>query len=648
MAEKLEKRGPTRTPGQRRLSMGAELVGAGGPSGVHFQVYAPKRSRVTVVVQSEGARAPERTLALTRGEGGMFAGLADGIGAGARYGLRLEDDPKLYPDPASRFQPDGPHGLSQVIDPSTFAWTDAAWRGPTLRGQVIYEMHVGTFTKEGTFASAMRELEELRDVGITLIELMPVAEFPGRFGWGYDGVDLYAPSHLYGKPDDLRAFVDRAHALGVSVILDVVYNHLGPSGNYLTQLSDHYFTKKYDNEWGAGIDFETEPSARAYFVDNAGYWIDEFHFDGLRLDATQSIHDVSPKHVIEELGERARSAARDRRILIVSENEPQRARLVRSADQGGYGLDGLWNDDFHHSARVAMTGHSEAYFSSTKGTPQELISALKWGYLFQGQLYPWQKNTRGEPALDVDAPKFITYIQNHDQVANSASGQRLQYLTSAGRQRAMTALMLLAPATPMLFQGQEFGASTPFLYFADHEPELAALVATGRNEFLRQFPSLRDDKTLAVRTAPHDEQAFERSKLDLGERARNGAVYDLHKDLLRLRREDPTFAAQRGDWMHGAVLGPEALLLRFATGTGEDRLVLVNLGADLDLANVAEPLLAPPFEKTWRILFSTEDPRYGGSGTTAIAPCHRIHLRGHSALVLAPAPRSESPTEETE
>ena len=434
----------------------------------------------------------------------------------------------------------------------------------------------------------------------------------------------------------------------MSVILDVVYNHLGPSGNYLTQLSDHYFTKKYDNEWGAGIDFETEPRARAYFVDNAGYWIDEFHFDGLRLDATQSVHDASPKHVIEELGERARTAAKDRRILIISENEPQRSMLVRSVDSGGYGLDGLWNDDFHHSARVAMTGRSEAYYSSTKGTPQELISALKWGYLFQGQLYPWQKNTRGEPALDVDAPRFITYLQNHDQVANSASGQRLQYLTSAGRQRAMTALMLLAPATPMLFQGQEFGASTPFLYFADHEPELAALVATGRDEFLSQFPSLRDDTTRATRIAPHDDKAFELSKLDLGERRRNATVYDLHKDLLRLRREDATFAAQRSDWMHGSVLGAEALLLRFATGTGDDRLVLVNLGADLDLANVAEPLLAPPFGKTWRILFSTEDPRYGGAGTPAIAACHRIHLRGHSALVLAPASRSDSPAEETD
>ena len=629
--------------------MGAELVKEGGLHGVHFQVYAPKRDRVTVVVQSDGAgRALERNLALTRGEGGVFGGLADGIGAGARYGLRLDDDPKLYPDPASRFQPEGPHGPSQVVDPSAFAWTDAAWRGPTLRGQVMYEMHVGTFTREGTFASAMRELEELRDAGITLIEMMPVAEFPGRFGWGYDGVDLYAPSHLYGEPDDLRAFVDRAHALGVSVILDVVYNHLGPSGNYLTQLSDHYFTKKYDNEWGAGIDFETEPRARAYFVDNAGYWIDEFHFDGLRLDATQSVHDASPKHVIEELGERARTAAKDRRILIISENEPQRSMLVRSVDSGGYGLDGLWNDDFHHSARVAMTGRSEAYYSSTKGTPQELISALKWGYLFQGQLYPWQKNTRGEPALDVDAPRFITYLQNHDQVANSASGQRLQYLTSAGRQRAMTALMLLAPATPMLFQGQEFGASTPFLYFADHEPELAALVATGRDEFLSQFPSLRDDTTRATRIAPHDDKAFELSKLDLGERRRNATVYDLHKDLLRLRREDATFAAQRSDWMHGSVLGAEALLLRFATGTGDDRLVLVNLGADLDLANVAEPLLAPPFGKTWRILFSTEDPRYGGAGTPAIAACHRIHLRGHSALVLAPASRSDSPAEETD
>jgi len=616
----------------RRLSMGAELSSSDG--GVHFRVFAPKRKRVEVAIES----SRPRTVTLTRGQGpdGFFEGFGDGVRAGTLYRLRLDDDPKLYPDPASRFQPEGPHGPSQVVDPTSFRWTDQAWPGVKLRGQVVYEMHVGTFTKEGTFASAMRELEELRDAGITLIEMMPVADFPGRFGWGYDGVDLYAPTRLYGHPDDLRAFVDRAHALGLGVILDVVYNHMGPSGNYLTQFSDHYFTKKYENEWGAALDFETEAGARSYFVDNAGYWIDEFHFDGLRLDATQSIHDASPKHVIVEIGERARAAAGKRSIVLISENEPQHALLVRPADAGGYGLDALWNDDFHHSARVAVTGRREAYYSSTKGTPQELVSAVKWGYLFQGQYYPWQKTCRGMPALDVAAPAFVLYVQNHDQVANSARGQRLHELTSPGRYRAITALLLLAPGTPMLFQGQEFAASGPFLYFADHEKDLAELVAKGRGEFLEQFPSLRDEKTRGLRIAPHDPTAFEASKLDLGEREKHRAAYDLTKDLLRLRREDPPFAAQRSDTLHGAVIGPEAFVLRYATGSGHDRLLLVNLGGDLDLADVAEPLLAPPQGTEWRVTFSTEDPRYGGTGTPPGESPSRLRLASASALVLAP------------
>jgi maltooligosyltrehalose trehalohydrolase len=610
--------------------MGAEVTSAG----VHFRVFAPKRKHVEVVIENGSAKA--RTLELTRSDDGFFAGLSDGLGAGALYRLRLDGGAKLFPDPASRFQPDGPHGPSQVVDPSSFTWTDEAWPGVKLRGQVVYEMHIGTFTKEGTFASAMRELEELRDAGITLIEMMPVADFPGRFGWGYDGVDLYAPTRLYGEPDDLRAFVDRAHALGVGAILDVVYNHLGPSGNYLTEFSDHYFTKKYGNEWGDAPDFETDAAVRAFFVENAGYWIDEYHFDGLRLDATQSIHDASPRHVIVDFGERARAAAGKRSIVLVSENEPQLTDLIRPIDGGGYGLDALWNDDFHHSARVALTGRAEAYYSSTHGTPQELISAVKWGYLFQGQYYPWQKKCRGMPALDIEPPGFVLYTENHDQVANSARGKRLHQLTSPARHRAITTLLLLAPGTPMLFQGQEFASSAPFIYFADHDEELAELVVAGRATFLQQFPSVRDDKTAAIRVAPHDLDGFTSCKLDLGERVTHREAYDLTKDLLRLRREDPVFAAQRNDTLHGAVLGAEAFVLRYATGTGDDRLLLVNLGGDLELAAIAEPLLAAPRGKEWSVAFSTEDPRYGGGGTPPLENHGRVMLVGSSALVLVP------------
>src|ERR1051326_6697250 len=354
-----------------------------------------------------------------------------------------------------------------------------------MAGQVACEMHAGTFTRAGTFAAAAGELRELARIGITLVEVMPVAEFEGRFGWGYDGVDLFAPTRLYGTPDDFRRFVDTAHACGVAVILDVVYNHLGPVGNYLRAFSPAYFTDRYDNEWGDAINFDGPDSGpvREFFLANASYWIDEFHLDGLRLDATQQIFDTSPRHVLLDIGVRARQAAGSRSIVIVAENEPQDTRLVRSPEEGGYGLEGVWNDDFHHSAIGAVTGRAEAYYSDTRGEPQELISAAKYGYLFQGQHYDWQRQPRGTTAWDLPPAAFVTFPQNHDQVANSARGLRGHQLTSPGRWRAMTALFLLMPGTPMLFQGQEFAASSPFLYFADFESDLAAAVRKGRGEF---------------------------------------------------------------------------------------------------------------------------------------------------------------------
>ncbi|HSF42920.1 MAG TPA: alpha-amylase family glycosyl hydrolase, partial [Thermoanaerobaculia bacterium] len=317
------------------------------PGGVHFRVWAPRRRKVEVVF--EGGPG----LELSAEGGGYFSGLAPEAGAGALYRYRL-DDGDAFPDPASRFQPQGPHGPSQVIDPSTFAWTDRGWPGITREGQVLYEMHVGTFTPEGTWEAASRELPELAELGITVLELMPVAEFPGEFGWGYDGVDLFAPYHLYGEPDDFRRFVDRAHAAGLGVILDVVYNHLGPDGNYLKQFSEGYFTDRYKNDWGEAINFDGEGSGavREFFLANAGYWIAELHLDGLRLDATQDVKDASKDHILAAIARRAREAAGERPIYLVAENEPQETRLVRPPEEGGYGIDALWNDDYHHSAMV--------------------------------------------------------------------------------------------------------------------------------------------------------------------------------------------------------------------------------------------------------------------------------------------------------
>ncbi len=619
----------------RRLPVGAEPLPEGG---VHFRVWAPRRKRVQVVLEAGPEGGGPQSVELQPQVGGYFSA-AVAAGPGTLYRFRLDGEEQLYPDPASRFQPDGPHGPSQVVDHSSFRWSDEGWPGVGLQGQVVYEMHVGTFTPEGSWESASRQLPELADLGITVVEVMPVAEFAGSFGWGYDGVDLYAPARLYGSPDDFRRFVDRAHAAGLGVILDVVYNHLGPEGNYLPQFSDDYFTDRYTNEWGDALNFDGPDSGpvREFFVANAGYWIEEFHLDGLRLDATQTMWDSSPEHLLGSISRRAREAAGGRSLLLVAENEPQLVELVRPPEQGGYGLDALWNDDFHHSAMVALTGRNEAYYVDYLGTPQELVSAVKYGYLYQGQHYLWQGKRRGSPTFGLNPARFVLYTQNHDQIANSAAGLRVHRLACPGRHRAMTALLLLAPGTPMLFQGQEFSASSPFLFFADHPSELAALVRSGRAEFVAQFASVADPKAQARLDDPADPATFLRCKLDLSERERHGEAYALHRDLLRLRREDPVFRLQEAGRVDGAVLGPEAFLLRFFGEGGDDRLLLVNLGRDLPLAPAPEPLLAPPEGRDWELLWSSEDPRYGGLGTPSPRSEERWRIPGQTALVLEPS-----------
>lgn len=624
-------------PMRRRLPIGAEPHAGGG---AHFRVWAPKRTRVEVLIEGSAPGAEARAWPLEREDGGYFSGVVGEAGAGTLYRYRL-DGGDAYPDPASRYQPEGPHGPSMVIDPAAFAWTDQAWRGVSIVGQVIEEIHVGTFTPEGTWSAAARELHELAATGITVVEVMPVADFPGRFGWGYDGVDLFAPTRLYGTPDDFRRFVDRAHALGIAVVLDVVYNHLGPDGMYLKAFSDDYFTSRYANEWGEAIGYDGENSGpvRELFVANAGYWVDEFHVDGLRLDATQQVYDSSPVHVLAEVTQRVREAARGRETLVIAENEPQDTRLAAPPERGGFGMDALWNDDYHHTAVVAVTGHNEAYFTDYRGGPQELLSAVKWGYLYQGQHYVWQKSRRGTPSFATPPAAFVNCIENHDQVANSAFGKRIHQLTSPGRYRAITALTLLAPGTPMLFQGQEFAASAPFLFFADHAPELAGAVRQGRTEFLSQFPSIHTPPVRRRLADPGDEDTFLRCKLDRAERERHHEAYALHRDLLRLRREDAVIRAQRPRGVDGAVLAAEAFVLRWFADDGLDRLLVMNLGRDLHLAPAPEPLLAPPPGMRWAVLWSSEDVRYGGGGTAEIeTPDEGWRIPGHAAVVLAPEP----------
>lgn len=614
---------------RRRLPVGAEPT----PAGTHFRVWAPRRTRVEVLEWDSGRATPLRAE-----PAGWFSALVPGIGAGTRYRYRL-DGGDAFPDPASRHQPDGPHGPSEVIDPAAFAWTDRDWLGVTLEGQVLYELHVGAFTAEGTWAAAARELPELAAAGITTIEMMPVADFPGRFGWGYDGVNLFAPTRLYGRPDDLRAFVDAAHAAGLGVILDVVYNHLGPDGNYLREFSEHFFSTRHATDWGEAINFDGPDAGpvREFYLANARYWIEEFHFDGLRLDATQDIKDDSPEHIIAAVTRTARAAAPERGTLVIAENEPQDARLARPVDRGGYGIDAMWDDDFHHSAVVALLGRDEAYYSDYRGEPQEFVSAVKWGFLYQGQWYSWQKARRGRGALDLRPAQFVRFMQNHDQVANSGRGERLHQLAAPGRWRAMTALLLLAPGTPMLFMGQEFSASSPFPYFADHDGDLGGLVRRGRLEFLSQFPSLALPEMQARVPDPASPETFCTAKLDLGERDAHAAAYDLHRDLLALRRSEAALRAQRPRGVDGAVLGESAFVLRFFAEDDQDRLLIVNLGRTLHLNPAPEPLLAPLRWSGWTLRWSSEDPRYGGAGTPELESADNWRIPAEAAVLLAPA-----------
>lgn len=627
---------PQRDEGTRRYPIGAELVPSGG---VHFRVWGPAARTVAVELLDASQRVVE-TVALTPEPNGYFSGFVAQARAGTLYRYRLPGG--AFPDPASRFQPDGPHGPSQVVDP-THTWTDTAWPGRPRTEMVLYELHLGTFTAEGTWRAAMAELPELARIGITAVEIMPVADFAGGFGWGYDGVDLFAPSRLYGSPSDARAFVDRAHALGLMVILDVVYNHLGPDGCYLQEYSRDYFTTKYECEWGQPLNFDGENAApvREFFVTNARYWTEEFHCDGLRLDATQQIFDASPTHIVAEITAAAHMAARQRQAFVVAENEPQQARLLRDAKQGGFGLDAVWNDDFHHAATVAAAGRAEAYYSDYRGAPQEFISAYKRGYLFQGQWCRWQKKRRGTPALDLSPARFVVFLQNHDQVANSLRGQRLHQLTSPAMYRALSALQLLGPSIPLLFQGQEFAASTPFLYFADHKPELAGLIAQGRRTFLQQFRSVKAAENDVPLASPGDARTFQACKLDLGERQRHADVYRLYTDLLHLRREQPVFRTPAA--IDGAVLGEHAFVLRYFGGDGDDRLLIVNLGADVYFNPAPEPLLAPCADQGWQTAWSSESPRYGGGGTPALETTENWIIPGPAAYVLSPHSNRELP-----
>lgn len=615
---------------RRKYPIGAEY----SAESTQFRVWAPASKNVTLVYKDKAQETLSQTL--QKESDGFFSIEMPDLKPGTHYLYKLDSFPHALPDPASRFQPMGIEGPSSIID-SHFPWTDSDWTGIEMHDQIFYEMHIGTFTQQGTFKAATEKLGYLAELGITVIEVMPINEFPGRFGWGYDGIYLYAPYHVYGTPYDVKNFINKAHKLGIGVILDVVYNHFGPEGNYFAQFSKNYFNLNKTTEWGDAINFD-HPHSREYFVTNARYWIEEFHFDGLRIDATPWFFCNTPTHVLKEISQYVKKARTKNKKIIIGESETQEVKLLQSYLKGGYQFDGLWNDDFHHTASVRLKGKREAYYTDYLGSPQEFISALKYGFLYQGQYYAWQKKNRGSPNLAITKSAMIIFLENHDQIANTGEGKRIYQQCDFGNFKALTCLLLLGPNTPMIFQGQEFGSTSPFYYFADHKEVLNKKVQNGRKKFLAQFPSLSSKDAQSKLKNPADPLTFKKCKLNFKEQEKNTAQVALYKNLIHLKKNDKVFKSMADVSVDGAILNSDTFLLRFF-GKHEDRIIIINFGPHFIYNPAPEPLIAPARGLEWEILWSSESFEYGGEG---IAPTFNpfLIIPGHSATIFKPKSRS--------
>jgi len=501
-----------------------------------FCVWAPDHREVAVVL------ADGQTRTLTQSATGYWSATFADVRPGHRYGYRLDgDEARTFPDPASRFQPLGVHGPSEVVDPAAFAWTDAQWVAPELPDLVFYELHVGTFSPEGTFRGVIDRLDHLVSLGVTAIELMPLADFAGNRNWGYDGTALFAPARVYGRPDDLRALVDAAHQRGVAVFVDVVYNHLGPDGNYLRAFCTKYFNAAHVTPWGDAINLDGEGSreVRRFLIENALRWIREYHADGLRLDATHALIDDGPEHFLAELTRRVRACA-GRDVHLVAEDNRNLAQLVLPPERSGFGLDAVWADDFHHQVRVHTAHDREGYFAEYQGTSADIATTLRQGWFFTGtETTPSGSRRRGTPTVGIAPCQFVTCLQNHDQIGNRADGARLHHEVDFATFRALTTLLLLAPETPLLFMGQEWAATAPFLFFTDHHPTLGHEVTEGRREEFSGFRAFADPARRAAIPDPQDPDTFHRSRLEWDERQRSPhrEMFTLYQRLLALRKQ---------------------------------------------------------------------------------------------------------------
>lgn len=554
-----------------RLDLGANVV----EGGVQFRVWAPNARLVEVVL--EGQAGAQRRQALTPGDDGYHDGLVVGARAGDRYRYSLDDGPP-FPDPCSRSQPDGPHGASEIVDPGVFHWRDHGWPGLSANGLAIYELHIGTFTPAGTFDAAIARLADLKALGVTAIEIMPVAEFPGSRGWGYDGVDLYAPYSGYGGPEGMRRLVDAAHGVGLGVILDVVYNHFGPDGNYLRVYAADYFTGRHHTPWGDAVNYDGPNSeqVRHFVLQNVRHWLHEYHLDGFRLDATHAIVDTSARHLLAEIADIVHTLP-GRRAVAFAEDHRNLVEEIRPAQQGGLGLDGVWADDFHHALRTHLIDQREGYFANYTGSLEDVATAIEQGFLFQGQRRPASGEIRGTKVTDEPASAFVFCSENHDQVGNRAHGERLAHLIDRERYLVASAVLLFSPETVMLFQGQEFAASAPFLYFTDHNSELGLLVTAGRRKEFAGFSAFADPARREQIPDPQADSTFRRSVLDWREREQHSEVLNLYQTLLALRHDDPVLRFQDRQRTRARAITPDVLAVRRWHGEGE-RLLLANFG----------------------------------------------------------------------
>jgi maltooligosyltrehalose trehalohydrolase len=575
-----------------------------------FRVWAPTAGIVEVDIEG-------RRTAMHAGDGGWWSAQLPEAGAGTDYAFAV-DHGELLPDPRSPWQPDGIHGRSRLVDHHEFRWTDRKWQAPPLSSAIIYELHVGTFTHEGTFEAAIDRLDHLVELGVTHVELMPVNEFSGTRGWGYDGVDLYAPHHAYGGPAGLKRLVDACHGRGLAVLLDVVYNHLGPVGNYLGRFGP-YFTERYATPWGAAVNFDGAYSdeVRQFFCDNALMWLRDYHFDGLRIDAVHAILDTSAVHILEQLSDQVDDlrAQLGRHLVLIPESDLNDPRLVRERAAGGYGLEAQWSDDLHHALHALLTGEREGYYADF-GTIADLAKALRQAFVYDGCYSHHRKRRHGRVPSGLSGHCFLGYLQNHDQIGNRATGQRSSHLMSTGRLKIGAALVLTSPFVPMLFQGEEWGASTPFQYFTNHEdPQLGRAVREGRRTEFAAF-GWRPEEI----PNPQSVRTFERSKLDWSESDREPhcGLLDWHRRLIALRQRCPELTDGRMDDVEVSFDEPS-------------RWITVNRGGVTVCCNLADQeqlIPLPAVDGQTPLLCSDDAIRCDG---------HRARMPGDSVVVMGPA-----------